>query len=394
MNNNGDDQSTPQSQPKNEPSNIGNPQAMSENADRTELLRKARAFLGSPQVRREDDVAKRRFLTEKGLTDIEIDRLLQEIPPQTPLVPPRTYPQPPPSNLPNLLIGLARIVSWIAGGSAALLLLYFRLIYPKIAHTFQARRSLQTHQRDLLTRLTTRLRALKTTQEATFAVLPKAEPFTDTRYGHCRTLDEVVSASEDKRDVPESTLLRCAIEDLTSQGRKATTEEIVLALETKLPWLKSEEDTEYREKLWQTLSASSLFSHEDVDGTSVWSYTAPVPPPPPPLLASLNALRGALPETPPQQTSHFQHALKALSDLTGYITAQTYLPSGIRTPGILFGTPLDPEEEEVRREIRALKGLLLNRRSFMPPTAPKPWPKPHIAPSSSSSPGPIVPIMF
>lgn len=79
MNNNGDDQSTPQSQPKNEPLNIGNPLAMSENANRTELLRKARAFLGSPQVRHEDDIAKRRFLTEKGLTDVEIDRLLQEI---------------------------------------------------------------------------------------------------------------------------------------------------------------------------------------------------------------------------------------------------------------------------------------------------------------------------
>ena len=27
---------------------------------------------------------------------------------------------------------------------------------------------------------------------------------------------------------------------------------------------------------------------------------------------------------------------------------------------------LSPEEEDVRREIRALKGLVLNRRSFMP----------------------------
>ena len=35
-------------------------------------------------------------------------------------------------------------------------------------------------------------------------------------------------------------------------------------------------------------------------------------------------------------------------------------------PGLGLGAPLAPEEEEVRRDIRALKGLVLNRRSFMP----------------------------
>ena len=115
--------------------------------NRSDLIQKARSFLQSPQVRAEDYAAKRRFLSEKGLNDVEIDSLLQETViisaseckylfgiilngtvtqvSQPPLVPPRTYPQPPPSNLPNLLIGLARILSWLAGGSAAFLLLYF-----------------------------------------------------------------------------------------------------------------------------------------------------------------------------------------------------------------------------------------------------------------------------
>lgn len=41
------------------------------------------------------------------------------------MIPPRTYPQPPPSNLPNLLLGLARLFSWVAGGSAALIFIYY-----------------------------------------------------------------------------------------------------------------------------------------------------------------------------------------------------------------------------------------------------------------------------
>lgn len=63
----------------------------------------------------------------------------------------------------------------------------------------------------------------------------------------------------------------------------------------------------------------------------------------------------------------FQHTYQALSELTGYIATQTYaIPHGMRAPGVGLGVPLTTEEEEVRREIRALKGLVLNRRSFMP----------------------------
>lgn len=46
--------------------------------DRSDLLVKARAFLASPQVRHEDNIAKSRFLKEKGLDDAEIDSLLQD----------------------------------------------------------------------------------------------------------------------------------------------------------------------------------------------------------------------------------------------------------------------------------------------------------------------------
>lgn len=62
-----------------------------------------------------------------------------------------------------------------------------------------------------------------------------------------------------------------------------------------------------------------------------------------------------------------QRTLQVLSDFTGYITTQTYtlsLPSIRSTNGIASGG--NPVEDELRREIRALKGLVLNRRSFLP----------------------------
>lgn len=46
---------------------------------RAELIERARSFLVSPQIRHEHVLAKRKFLTEKGLSDAEIDGLLQEL---------------------------------------------------------------------------------------------------------------------------------------------------------------------------------------------------------------------------------------------------------------------------------------------------------------------------
>jgi hypothetical protein len=92
-------------------------------------------------------------------------------------------------------------------------------------------------------------------------------------------------------------------------------------------------------------------------------------------------------------THRFQHTLQALIDFTGYLTTKTYaLASAIhRLPGTVQSSTT-PIEEEVRTEIKALKGLVLNRyvftvflegkwpldpyyrrRTFIPPTIPRPF---------------------
>ena len=120
----------------------GDANSQATQAERAELVVRARTFLESPQVAPQNVDVKRRFLVEKGLHDAEIDSLLKDIvsfygsiatyvnlgscqPPLTPSIPPRNYPQLPPSNLPNLFIGLARVFSWITGGSAVLIFIYW-----------------------------------------------------------------------------------------------------------------------------------------------------------------------------------------------------------------------------------------------------------------------------
>ncbi|CCM00676.1 uncharacterized protein FIBRA_02715 [Fibroporia radiculosa] len=344
--------------------------ALTDSSDRSTLLAQARAFLTSPQVRSSDYTAKRAFLVDKGLRNDEIDVLLREMPLQTPAIPPRTYPAPLPSALPGLLLGVARVASWVAGCSVALLLVYFRFIYPRIAQTFHARLSLRRHQTGLLHRLTASLEQLKETRAETAAVLPRPELFRDARYGQCQTLDDVLSASTDVsenketskdeasgRNVPPETLLRCAIADVVKTEQKPTSEAIFVHLEGKMPWLREEDGLSFQELLWKTLSTSSLFRQEEIDGISTWSYVEPVLPPFPPLLISLHKLKHAFPEHPAQvpMGGRFQHTLQAMSDLTGYMSAQAF--SSVRS-----AFQGDSQAEEIKREIRSLKSLVLNRR--------------------------------
>ncbi|KAI0068595.1 hypothetical protein BV25DRAFT_1873595 [Artomyces pyxidatus] len=345
---------------------------VSEPSGRAELLERARQFLASPLSRYEEPEYKRRFLAEKGLSEDEVNGLMRELPAQLPPVPPRTYPQPPPSNLPNLLAGIFRVFTWIAGGSAAILIVYYRFLLPRITQSSLARRSIKSHHRDLLTRLTTSLEGLKETQKDAFSVLPRPEPAKEPApYAECRTVDDIVAASEGKQDIPEVSLLRCVLHDFVAHEKEPSTDELYRELFVKLPWIES--DPGYQERLWHTLNGSPLFvnpsSSDSQTRSDRWSYAPPVPPTPPPLLLSIDELRSSLQANSTVFTpNRFQRTLQTMIDFTGYLTTQTYAlsSSGFRVPGVV-APRLNPEEEDVRREIRALKGLVLNRKSFMPP---------------------------
>ncbi|KII94972.1 hypothetical protein PLICRDRAFT_96791 [Plicaturopsis crispa FD-325 SS-3] len=334
--------------------------------DRSELVARARAFLSAPQIRQADVPSQRSFLAEKGLDPAEIDALLREIPPPIPVVPPRTYPQPPPSNLPNLLLALVRVFTWVAGGSAALLFIYQRFLLPRITRSNQARISLKLHQKRLLESLTTSATSLKSAQADAFAALPRPNPRAeDPAYSDCKTLEEVVALRQKHEDVPIDAIavLRCAL-----HGHDGiNTEELFETLNSKLP----DVTPELQATLWETLSTHPCFTHTQSQSpaadTLIWRYAPPSPPEPTPLLQSLSSLRSSVSSPRPTNTAA-QHTLSALSSLTGYITTQAYsLPlSTFPHSALSSSRNLGPQEEEVRREIRALKGLVLNRYVLHP----------------------------
>ncbi|KAK7061956.1 hypothetical protein R3P38DRAFT_3166948 [Favolaschia claudopus] len=346
--------------------------------DRVELLNKARAFLHQPQIQREDVLSKRRFLAEKGLNDAEIEGLMRELPVQIPSIPPRTYPQPPPSNLPTLLLGLVRLFSWIIGGAAALSFIYYRILLPRVTATYMARGSLKSHQLSLIRKLNTSLASLKDSQNDVAEVLPRPGDLQEpSAFKACLTLDALLEHANTHKielsTISQITLLRCAISDpsIKTESKKPTTTELFHLLEGKIPWLASDEGASFEQSLWDTLSTCSLFVSEASPSDSVlstdshagpcWTYQPPAAPAPTALAHSLSALSASIPKPHPEKHSPFQHALQSMSDFTGYISSQMYAP--YLPVGNRFGTgpTLNTAEEEVRKEIRALKGLVLNR---------------------------------
>ncbi|KAF8915341.1 hypothetical protein CPB85DRAFT_1432946 [Mucidula mucida] len=335
--------------------NAGGPSTPPATTTTTEIL---------PNVH-QDLFAKRRFLLDKGLNEPEIEGLLRELPPQLPAIPPRTYPLPPPSNLPNLLIGIFRLFSWIMGGTAALAFVYYRYFLPKVIQTSVARHSLRNHHINLLRKLTASLSTLKEAQAENLTVLPKANKFSEPSYFvSCRSLKALLKEAQERS---------IAVFAVGKEGdeAKVTTEDLFRLMESHITWLLSEEGVQYEHKLWETLSTYSIFRSEpvesDASGVVRWTYEAPVPSGPSPLMDSLEKLSSTLPKDTKTRTVPLQHTLQSLSDLTGYISAQVYAP-------YRSGANASPAAEEFKREVRTLKGLVLNRRSFMPavshPTPP------------------------
>lgn len=104
-----------------------------------------------------------------------------------------------------------------------------------------------------------------------------------------------------------------------------------------------------------------LFEQNTANDVSVWSFKVPPPPPPSALESSLSVLHEALPG-PSRDLKSVRKTYDALSNFTGYMSSQLYaMPSNLRFTANGMSTVLSPEEEEIRREIRALKGLMLNR---------------------------------
>lgn len=118
-----------------------------------------------------------------------------------------------------------------------------RYLLPRLTASFQARKSLQNHQLDLVERLRASVRSLRTTQEETFTVLPTAKPpglREDAPFSGCLNLEGLDAKIESEKigvdAVPYFTVLRCALASGKLE-KQPTTEELFKSIEDHLPRL-------------------------------------------------------------------------------------------------------------------------------------------------------------
>ncbi|KAF8591495.1 hypothetical protein K439DRAFT_901504 [Ramaria rubella] len=331
--------------------------------DRTTLIEKAQSFLLSPTIRYEDEDAKRRFLQEKGLTPDEIERLIRELPRQPPPIPPRTYPPPPPSNLPILLASLLRVFTWTIGISGVIFMGYYKFLLPRMTRSLGARHKLKLHQIELMSRLHGRIEEMRKTREETYYALPPTE--SEELPVEIKSFSELPMSTDGESIHPLILIIRCAF--LEQPKRRLTIDELYYQLITQFPGFSKRNEHEFKRHIKHEILKSRLFDKDAESGIEYWSLrvhtdshmsTA----------RSLEILRDTVSRSF-RGRNVYQHTFKSLTDLTAFLSRETFAlygsNAGFRLPG---GHLLGPAEEEVRRDIRALKGLVLNRRSFAPTT--------------------------
>ncbi|KIJ56773.1 hypothetical protein M422DRAFT_22920 [Sphaerobolus stellatus SS14] len=331
--------------------------------DRSQLIQKARAFLQSADIRDENADNKRKFLQEKGLTTEEIDILMREINRQPPPIPPRTYPPSPPSNLPLLLASLFRIISWGLGLSGLLAFVHYRFLLPRISRTLDARHALSLHQKVLMERLRNRLVDVKKVQDESYNTIISFEPeelSPDVKSLKDLTVDENGLPTQDL-----STVIRCVY--LESPEQKYSIDDLYTRLVEQFPAFGQRD--EFKNAIARQLIRSPRYKADTEADAELWSYVdlieAPVADS---TITGLEALHQVVSQGS-REKGVYGHTFKSLTDLTGYLSKETFATyngnTGLRGYGF-SNNQLSPAQEEVRREIRALKGLVLNRRSFAP----------------------------
>ncbi|KZW04337.1 hypothetical protein EXIGLDRAFT_828219 [Exidia glandulosa HHB12029] len=284
-----------------------------------------------------------------------------------PTVPPRTYPRPAPSNLLPMLLGFARILKYTAFGSALLLFVYFTYVLPRLNLVTELRASLHKHHANLLLQLQGRLLELRSRRDEPGAVdsVPAAPLGDPSAAGAQANVHD--ATPEGDAVLPYERYIRT---HLLHKPDGVEFNELMQDLAAKFMWI-SERPQHYRRVVLQTLERSEHLAVK-VDDTNA-RVTLKEPPSltsgtPSNEVIALQALKTSVAKLKRDRTRG--GALQSIVELTSYISSQTYALvtpyTSFRAPGFPRSANLNPAEDEIRLEIRSLKSLLLNRRSFVP----------------------------
>jgi len=156
-----------------------------------------------------------------------------------------------------------------------------RYLLPRLVQSYQARLALLKHQSALIARLTESASALQVTQAESYKDLPRTVPvYEDSQYARCHAIDDLLShvgssredSAQPGADIPDITILRCALEELgRSKTDGTSTEELFRHLESKLLWLGGEEGAgrQVRLSLFVVRRLTPSFTNRATFGTSL-----------------------------------------------------------------------------------------------------------------------------
>ncbi|KZT39657.1 hypothetical protein SISSUDRAFT_1061002 [Sistotremastrum suecicum HHB10207 ss-3] len=313
------------------------------------LIEQARAFLLSSEIRNEDEASKRKFLAEKGLSGDEIDQMILEAASAPPPIPARTYPQPAPSRLPDLLIGMARSVAWFVGLSGGALIIYYvRKLILSIRFTQTWRVNLDS------------IVASAASLEGVQAKKKELANDWESLMGPMSLDDNIPTDAEGKPTCSMTLLLRAALRG----GDGKTVAQLAKQLQTKFKYYENLESAQMAELIGLGLSDKETFEESDSETGPVYSLKGAAATAPPTktktLITSLSTLDSTMKPSPELSSTAAQHTLQTLTELTAYLSSETYT---VPTWNRMYGSRSQPTgvEEDLRKDIRELRGHILTR---------------------------------
>ncbi|EJD53531.1 hypothetical protein AURDEDRAFT_110367 [Auricularia subglabra TFB-10046 SS5] len=268
-----------------------------------------------------------------------------------------------------MLFGLVRLLKYTAVGSAVLTFVYLTYALPRLNLVLELRASLYQLHAKLLLQLQGKLLELKALEDATAGeAVSGAEAAQDEKQ---QDGESVAHAPREQVDAPLPYERNIRDVLLAAPEQKVSFEALMDALSSKFTWF-SRSQKHYRSIVLQTLEKGTDFEVkvDDVEASIALKdpsrFTAPSDSAE---TLALRALKESATKLRRQQTAG--GTLQSIVDLTSYISSQTYAYLGsystFRPAGMSGSAHLAPAEDDIRREIRSLKSLLLNRRSFIPP---------------------------
>lgn len=291
------------------------------------------------------------------------------VPPARPRsLPALQYPPPRPSTLPLLLKRMSYLLSFILGAGAITSLFWSTFLLPLLHSSFSARKALVDQQSDRISKVLTTLRSIRSQSMYPQPSTQSVEVSTSTSHTGSSPGGSVKSYSGKDKQVAVA-LHKSGIEEIPSSAASSSSshrDESKHLIHERTPQ-KAEVDNEQEKRIYTpllpidritTLTASLRSLSEAIDGNSITRQS---------LLSTLESYTALLHREMYLRNNSAFGARGINLNTLGQNLAQysSHGSNGGEEERAVGSIQAKPEEwDMVRKEVRAIKGMLLGRRNF------------------------------